>query len=181
MLLYPRILIFFDRFSIPELQNISPWHIWNADEIGIMMGIGDNGIVVGDAYRKFLISKHLGNREWVLIIECISAVGDIIPPLVIFAEKNVQQQWFPDITEERFENWCFKTSKSGWTNDKIALNQLKGVFIPHAQPNNFEQWRLLILDDHKSHITVASALAEHRDHSQPSVGNLQGMCVIWWC
>jgi hypothetical protein len=28
---------------------------------------------------------------------------------------------------------------------------------------------------------VASALAEHRDHSQPSVGNLQGMCVIWWC
>jgi hypothetical protein len=28
---------------------------------------------------------------------------------------------------------------------------------------------------------VASALAEHRDHSQPSVGNLQGTCVIWWC
>jgi hypothetical protein len=30
-------------------------------------------------------------------------------------------------------------------------------------------------------MNVASALAEHRDHSQPSVGNLQGMCVIWWC
>jgi hypothetical protein len=55
--------LFFDRLSIPELQNISPRHIWNADEMGIMMGIGDNGIVVRDVYRKFLISKHLGNRE----------------------------------------------------------------------------------------------------------------------
>jgi hypothetical protein len=29
-------------------------------------------------------------------------------------------------------------------------------------------------------IFVASALAKHRDHLQPSVGNLQRMCVIWW-
>jgi hypothetical protein len=34
---------------------------------------------------------------------------------------------------------------------------------------------------HMAPTLVASALAEHRDHSQPSVGNLQGMCVIWWC
>jgi hypothetical protein len=35
----------------------------------------------------------------------------------------------------------------------------------------------------KGHLAnrVASALAEHRDHSQSSVGNLQGMCVIWRC
>jgi hypothetical protein len=30
-------------------------------------------------------------------------------------------------------------------------------------------------------IFVASALAKHRDYSQPSVGNLQGMYVIWRC
>jgi hypothetical protein len=48
--------------------------------MSIMMDIGNNGIVVKDTYRKFLISKHLGNREWVSIIECISAVGGIIPP-----------------------------------------------------------------------------------------------------
>jgi hypothetical protein len=30
-------------------------------------------------------------------------------------------------------------------------------------------------------IFMASALAEHRDYSQPFVENLQGMCVIWWC
>jgi hypothetical protein len=29
--------LFFDRLSIPQLQNISPQHIWNTNKMGIMM------------------------------------------------------------------------------------------------------------------------------------------------
>jgi hypothetical protein len=55
-----------------------------------MMGIRDNGIVIGDAYRKFLVAKDGGNREWVSIIKCISKTDAFLPPLVIFAGKYVQ-------------------------------------------------------------------------------------------
>jgi hypothetical protein len=43
-----------------------------------MMETRDNRIVIGDAYRKFLIAKDGGNREWVFIIECTFATaGDL--------------------------------------------------------------------------------------------------------
>lgn len=42
--------VFFDRLEIPEIAAISPEHSYNGDEMGIMEGIGDNGIVVGEAY-----------------------------------------------------------------------------------------------------------------------------------
>jgi hypothetical protein len=85
------------------------------------MGIGDNWMVVGDSYCKFLQSKDGGSREWVSIIECVSADGQILPPLVIFAGKHVQQQWFPDTEEERYADWYFEASPKGWTNDDIAV------------------------------------------------------------
>jgi hypothetical protein len=88
----------------------------------------------------------------VSIIECISAGGQTLPPLVIFAGKHVQQQWFPD-AEERYADWYFGASPKGWTNDDIAVRWLKGVFVPFTKPENPEEWRLLILDGHKSHIT----------------------------
>jgi hypothetical protein len=51
------------------------------------MGVGNNGIVVGEAYRKFMLFKDAGTREWVFILECCSATGRVIPSLVIFAGK----------------------------------------------------------------------------------------------
>jgi hypothetical protein len=54
-----------------------------------MIEVGNNGIMVGEAYRKFILSKNAGTREWVFIFECCSATGRIIPPLVIFAGKYI--------------------------------------------------------------------------------------------
>jgi hypothetical protein len=142
------IKIFFDRLDHPEIRAIKYANTWNADEIGLMMGIGDNGMVVGDSYRKFLQSKDGGSREWVSIIEFISPGGQTLPPLMIFAGKHVQQQWFPDAEEKRYADWYFEASPKGWTNDDIAVRWLKGVFIPFTKPENPEDWQLLILDGH---------------------------------
>jgi hypothetical protein len=105
--------IFFNRLELPEIQKILHQHIWNANEVGLIMGIRDNGIVIGNAYRKFLVSKDGENREWVSIIECISKTDALLPPLVIFAGKYVQQQWFPNDNETPFSNWYFETSSKG--------------------------------------------------------------------
>lgn len=145
--------LFFDRLDSPATHDILPENIWNADEVGIAMGLGDNGIMVGDAHRKFLVAKYSGNREWVTILECISAAGRILNPLVIFAGGSIQQQWFPDKNNHRYEDWFFEFSSIRWTNDHTALKWLRGIFIPRTKPEDIEQWRLLIIDGHGSHKT----------------------------
>jgi hypothetical protein len=57
------------------------------------------------------------------------------------------------LKKARYADWYFEASPKGWKNDGIAVRWLKGVFIPLTKPENSEEWRLLILDGHKSHIT----------------------------
>ena len=41
-------------------------------------------IITKTGYAGWLKTVQLGNREWVIIIECINALGGAILPLVIF-------------------------------------------------------------------------------------------------
>lgn len=76
-----------------------------------------------------------------------------LPPLIIFSDVNVQQQWFPDKVDQPYEDWYFTTSSNDWTNTEIGLKWLKEVFIPHTKPANPLQWRFLLVDGHNSHTT----------------------------
>jgi hypothetical protein len=59
------------------------------DKAGIIKRIGDNGLVVRSAYKRFIQKKQLGLRAWTFFIECISALGRAFHPLVIFKGKSV--------------------------------------------------------------------------------------------
>ena len=87
------------------------------------------------------------------MLVCVSANGRALPPLIIFASANVQQQWFPDADGEPYEDWYFTVSHNGWTNDEVALKWLCKIFIPYTKPADPAEWRLLILDGHGSHTT----------------------------
>jgi hypothetical protein len=65
-----------------------------------MKGIGDNGLVVKSAYKRFIQKKQPGLRAWTSFIECISALRKALYPLVIFKGKSVQQQWFKTTLKE---------------------------------------------------------------------------------
>jgi len=57
-----------------------------------MEGRGTNGLVIGTSDYKVLTKKQHGARTWTSFVECISATGRHLPPLVIFKGKTVQQQ-----------------------------------------------------------------------------------------
>lgn len=99
------------------------------DEAGIMEGQGHNGLVLGSSEHKVAMIKNPGSRSWITIIECISAAGRALSPLVIFKGVTVQQQWFPEVLDF-LSSWDFTSTEKGWTNDHIALVWLKTVFIP---------------------------------------------------
>ena len=142
---------FFDLLEQPIVSAIRPENRYNMDETGLQEGLGYNGIVLGKKSRKRSLIKHPTSRTWTTILECISATGRYLRPLVIFKGKTVQHQWFP--TElDRLQDWQFVAQPNGWTSDTIAIEWLKEVFIPGTKTTNNEK-RLLIFDGHGSHQT----------------------------
>ena len=79
----------FQLLNIPAISNIKPENRWNMDESGIMEGLGVNGLVVGSSERRSIQKKQPGSRSWTSFIECISATGRALSPLVIFKGKSV--------------------------------------------------------------------------------------------
>ncbi|KAK8103693.1 transposase [Apiospora kogelbergensis] len=145
---------FFARLDLPHVNAIPPHHLYNVDEIGSSMEMGkvasSSGLPVSVAWG------------WTTVVECISADGRVLPPLAIFKGASVQQQWFPDDDDDldfHLKDWLFAASPKGWTNEEIGLLWLQKLFIPHTQPADPDQWRLLVLDGHGSHTTAEFMMA----------------------
>ena len=85
---------FFDRLNDPQLAEVLMENTWNVDEIGSMIGLGDNPLVIGPANVRKVVTMDPGTREWVTILECVNATNKALQPLVIFKGADVQQQWF---------------------------------------------------------------------------------------
>ncbi|EMT63314.1 Pogo transposable element with KRAB domain [Fusarium odoratissimum] len=143
---------FFMLLSMPAVRIVKQKNRYNVDEVGMMEGIGLNGLFLGCKDKKSVLIRQPGSRSWITILECISATGKVLRPLVIFKGKTVQQQHFPEKLDF-LEDWEFTCSEKGWTNNHIALIWLKTVFIPSTKPENPKEPRLLILDGHGSHMT----------------------------
>lgn len=142
----------FNYLCIPAVQAIPPEYRWNMDEAGLMEGLGSNGYIVGNSRRRAITAKKPDSRTWITFVECISATGVYLPPVVIYKGKTVQQQWYPKALGS-YKDWHFATSEKGWTNDEIGLEWLVKKFLPLTTPSDPEQRRLLILDGHHSHTT----------------------------
>ncbi|KAI0993681.1 hypothetical protein K3495_g14503, partial [Podosphaera aphanis] len=120
------------------------------DETGLALGVCTNTQVVAKSTKKKTYVKSPENREWVSIIEAVSATGKKLKCLVIFKGKFLQTTWFPaqDVPE-----WVYTTSENGWTSNETGLEWLKQIFIPGSAPKGSRN-RILILDGHASHADV---------------------------
>ena len=135
--------------SLMRRVHFHPSNIWNIDETGIALGVCSNQRVIGLSGTTQTYIQTPENREWVSIIECISAIGKKITPVVIFKGKSLQTSWF---TPGKTPEFLYTTSENGWTSNTISLQWLKEVFLPLTQRDDTP--RLLLLDNHGSHITV---------------------------
>jgi hypothetical protein len=93
-----------------------------------------------------------GNREWVIIIECVSSKGVSIPPAVILKGKEHKAAWYEESNLP--PDWKLTNSANGWMIDEIGLIWLKHVFEPFSKLYLTGAKRLLILDGHSSHQTA---------------------------
>ncbi|RYC80162.1 hypothetical protein BFJ63_vAg16956 [Fusarium oxysporum f. sp. narcissi] len=157
----------FDRFT-PKAVNwyfdireneygwIKPENTVNVDEGGIMVGFGLDSLVIGSSDpKKKAMLKGVQSRTWTSFIEAVTATGRSLKPGIIFKGKELQKQWF--LNEfELIADWHYITSPNGWTDNHIALEWLKDVYLPQTEPRDASDARLIILDGHGSHAQLAS-------------------------
>jgi hypothetical protein len=69
--------------------------MWNMDEKGFQMGqCGGEQIIVNKSIGPPVIPST-GTSKWVTIVECISAAGRVLKPMVIHIGKEPEDHWFP--------------------------------------------------------------------------------------
>lgn len=132
------------------LYAIADDDIWNMDEKGVMKGVGDNSRIIIPRNDPHANSIQPGNREWVSIIEAISAGGISIPPYVIFKGQRIRKSWFNDKIDPKIK---VRVSPNGWTDHDIAVEWIRH-FGEYTAPRTAGKYRLLILDGHSSHVSL---------------------------
>jgi hypothetical protein len=140
--------------------NVRSADTYNMDEKGFAIGLvaRSKRIFSKRSYEKRHNRQSLqdGNRVWVTLLASVCADGSALPPGLIYPGKDneIQSSWVEDIEPGKHSVFVTATP-SGWTNDKVGLAWLEQLFDRYTKQKARRSWRLLIVDGHGSHITMA--------------------------
>jgi hypothetical protein len=121
---------------------ILPENTWNMDETGVLLSILNSlKVLVG----RHELKTHRGagvKRTLITAIECISADGRYLPPLIIWPAATHRSTW----TTHPTLGWHFGHSDSGYTDTAISLYWIQHVFDPLTKARAGQKPRVLIND-----------------------------------
>ena len=141
--------------------DYAPGDIYNMDETGFAVGsiCGKSKVyaVIDGEHKGALRTAGIragdgkSGTQWLTALECISAGGRSIPPLLITkGQKAFDRTKLPiEICQDSFYD---TNSVNGWTTYEIGRLWLETVFLPHTQPSDPNRRRMLIVDGHGSHV-----------------------------
>ncbi|KAI8495274.1 hypothetical protein Bbelb_272600 [Branchiostoma belcheri] len=139
---------FFDLLKTRGLEK-APHRVYNADETGFTL----------DPQRKKIVTFHSvlgtssfvrpGTRDHISVLECASADGTAIPPLIIFS-KN-----FPSSSYKLQgpQNAMYASTPSGYMDSNVYVEWLQKCFHRYASANRPV---VLLQDQNSAHVTPAA-------------------------
>src|SRR5438046_10107682 len=68
--------------------KVETMNIWNMDEKGFLLGIANKVKVICRRGRKNPRYTCDGSRELITVLECVSAKGDLLPPMIVRSEER---------------------------------------------------------------------------------------------
>ena len=145
-----------DYFSklgrIIRAHGLRDFQIYNMDEKGFVMGLALWAKVLCRGGRRNPRVTHDGKLELVTLIETVGGDGTIVSSFVINKGAGHYMGWYKNLTEKE-RMYQFSYSLKGWTDDRLAIEWLRKVFLPETKQRCGDLPRLLIFDGHGSHIT----------------------------
>jgi len=129
--------------------NIRTQDIWNFDETGFRIGCLQSQLVFTRVENKAVYISDPENRELVTSMECISADGRSINPMIIMAGIVFKEKHFDNNLNGQT---LLAMSESGYTNDMLSYEWIKH-FNRETKEGAQNRQRLLVMDGHGSHLT----------------------------
>jgi hypothetical protein len=135
-----------------ELANpsILPENVYNMDETGVLLG---HAATIKMLVHSKDTRRHRGTgvkRVLVTSIECVSAAGVALPPLIIWPASTHRSVW----TTYPTPDWHFACSPKGYTDKHISLSWIQDVFDPQTRARACGKPRVLINDGFATHESV---------------------------
>jgi hypothetical protein len=123
--------------------------VWNFDEIGFRIGCLRGRVVIVPADVKAIYLADPDNRESITVLECVSAGGNSISPLIlmkgeILMEKHVLNRLSDDV--------IIGATHTDFTNDVRSYQWLQH-FDKHTRDRAEGRYRALVMDGHGSHVS----------------------------
>ena len=121
-----------------------PEAIYNMDETGVPLEPRPPKVIAQEGKKKVHYQTGSGQKQQITVIGCGSAIGQCIPPFIIFAAKRVNHMW----TRNKVSGSRYTSSESGWVDHDLFFYFIQKHFLAHAV-----SYRplMLLLDDHSTH------------------------------
>jgi hypothetical protein len=130
-------------------------NVYNMDETGVMLSmLGSVKVLLGKNDMRTYRGARV-KREVVTAVECVSADGRYLSPMVIWPAATHRSNWttFPT------PGWQYALSESGYTDSYLSLQWLKRIFDPETKEraqhtSGALKPRVLICDGFGTHETL---------------------------
>ena len=139
---------FLELKSILDANNLGdkPGQIYNMDETGIPLDHRSPRVLAKRGQKKVRYCST-GNKSQITVVGCINAIGQALPPFVVFEAKNLNIQW----TEGEVPGTTYGLSDSGWMDNVLFKDWFLKHFLSHAGSG---RPLLLLMDGHSSHYNL---------------------------
>ncbi len=131
--------------------TIRPEDCYTMDETSFRIGIGGRQKVVTRTARRRAFAPSSTNRDYVTVVQCVSAGKKTLPPFVILPGKNIMEAWV--INTDMLDDYSLAVSDSGYSNDALCFHWLKH-FDTHSARSQVGEYCMLIMDGCGSHCTL---------------------------
>lgn len=149
--IYDKVVHWFEVIG-PVLQrsDISPCNVWNYDETGTLLSMPKAVKVVVSKNNKRGRRGARIKRTNITAIECVSADGRYLNPMIIWPASTHRANW----TTHDTPGWYYALSDKGYTDSYIILQWLKHIFDPKTKELANGKPRVLIGDGFGTHETL---------------------------
>lgn len=120
--IYPKVTTWFEVIGpVLSRSDILPENVYNMDETGVILSkLGSVKVLVGkDDLRDY---RGAGvKRTMVTAIECVSASGECLNPMVIWPASTHRSNW----TTYPTPGWVYSCSEPGYNDSYLSLEWMK--------------------------------------------------------
>ena len=110
-----------DRFyTLNSRYHVLPENIWNTDEKGFAMGLGEGGTVLCRTGRRNPKIMQEGKRDWVTVIEVVAGTGKVLAPLVIHSSTAHLMGHHSNINYGSSQDAFSTHLKAGYTSTEVV-------------------------------------------------------------